>query len=117
MNEKRWQDWVMLVLGVWLFFSPFILQFTSYTAMAAWNSYILGVAVTAFAVIALAVPRMWEEWTNLVLGAWLIIAPFLLGYSSQSGAAWDHVILGVVIAAEAVWAMGSRGTHHRHGHA
>lgn len=117
MNEKRWQDWLMLVLGVWLFFSPFILQFTSYTAMAAWNSYILGIAVAAFAVIALVAPRMWEEWTNLVLGAWLVVAPFLLGYSGESTAAWSHVIVGIVIAADAIWAMASSVALHKHGHA
>ncbi|MCK9532733.1 MAG: SPW repeat protein [Gammaproteobacteria bacterium] len=32
----------------------------------------------------------WQDWANLVLGAWLIIAPFALGYAEQSGVGHDH---------------------------
>lgn len=54
MKAKPWQDWVMLVFGAWLFFLPFFMTYGSMTGTAAWNSYILGVAVAIFAVWALA---------------------------------------------------------------
>lgn len=107
-RNTRWQDWVMLVFGIWLFFSPFILQYSSYTGIAAWNAYVLGIAVTAFAIAALAVPRAWEEWVNLVLGIWMILSPFALGFYSESAAMWNNVLIGLLIGCDAVWAMMSK---------
>lgn len=100
----RWQDWFNLVLGVWLIVAPFIGIGASNSDVAAGNSYVLGAAVAIFAIVALASGRVWEEWVNLVLAAWLIIAPFVLGFSDQTGAMWNHVIVGLLIGADALWA-------------
>lgn len=35
--------------------------------------------------------------TDVLLGIWLVIAPFALGYSHNSGALWNDIIVGVVI--------------------
>ena len=41
---------------------------------------------------------------NVIAGIWLIIAPFVLAfYRTESGAAWNSVILGVLIGADAIW--------------
>ena len=105
METKRWQDWVMLAFGMWLIISPFILPYTSYTGIAAWVSYLFGVAVAAFAIIALFYPKMWEEWVNLVLGIGLIAMPFLLQYSEEIMATRNHFIMGILIAGDALWVM------------
>lgn len=103
MAAKRWQDWVILILGAWLFFSPFIIGYTQ--TAAASNAYVIGIAVVLFAILALIDMRVWEEWVNLVLGVWLVISPFVLGYSELVGATWNHVIVGLLIAGDAVWAI------------
>lgn len=105
--ERRWQDWVMLILGIWLFFSPFWMAgYASTGSVAAWNSYIFGVLVVAFAWAALAAPRKWEEWVELVMGIWLIIAPFVLGFFRvEYGAAWNQIVLGVLIAIGSLWSL------------
>ncbi|MGA8246906.1 MAG: SPW repeat protein [Nocardioides sp.] len=36
--------------------------------------------------------------SNLVLGLWLILAPFALGYSGVGGALWDDMVVGVAVA-------------------
>ncbi len=36
--------------------------------------------------------------SNLVLGLWLIVAPFALGYSNLGRALWDDVVIGVAVA-------------------
>jgi hypothetical protein len=41
------------------------------------------------------------SWTNFVLGLWLLISPFALGYSGT--AATEAVIVGILIAALAFW--------------
>ena len=111
MQERRWKDIVMLILGLWLIISPFILPYGDYTGIAALNSYILGVGVMVFAAIALARPQMWEEQVNLILGVWLIIAPFVLGFRADNPAMVNHLVVGILIAGDALWAMYPRFTH------
>ena len=41
------------------------------------------------------------SWTNVVLGLWLLISPFALGYSGT--AATEDIIVGILIAAFALW--------------
>jgi cation transport ATPase len=111
--KTRWQDWLNLVFGLWLFFSPWLLQY--YTArpytdqtFALWNSVVFGAAVVVFAVWALFVPKKWEEWTNLVLGLWLIASPWVLGFHTYTVAAANMVIVGLVIAVFSGAALGRR---------
>jgi hypothetical protein len=47
--------------------------------------------------------------TNLVLGLWLIIAPFLLGYGAIPGPMWNDVLIGIIIAALAALRLSSPG--------
>ncbi len=118
-RKQRWQDGVILVLGVWLFFAPFIMTYGPLTGAAAWNSYLIGLAVVIFSAWALRAPmtETWEEWVNVVLGAWLVIAPFALGfYPSLEAAAWNQIVVGILIAADAIWALAapSPGAHVQH---
>ena|SRR5689334_18770386 len=105
--QKRWQDWVMLILGIWMFFSPWILSYSPDTR-AAGNAYVLGILVVVFAIWALSQPRKWEEWINLILGIWLIISPFVLRFSGDHTATTNHVVLGVLIGIDALWVLGQR---------
>lgn len=41
------------------------------------------------------------SWTNFVLGLWLLISPFTLGYGGI--AATEDIIVGILIAAFALW--------------
>ncbi len=46
----------------------------------------------------------WASWIDFVLGIWLIIAPFALGYRMMSGRATiEDVIFGILIAAFSLW--------------
>lgn len=110
MGKRRWQDTAMVALGLWLIVSPFVLSYSDYAGMAALNSYLIGAGVTLFAAIALARPEMWEEWVNLVLGAWLIIAPIALGFRADTVATANHFIVGLLVAGDALWVMFPRLT-------
>ena len=81
MAKRRWQDWANLVLGLWLFISPRVLGYSAETA-AAWNAYVIGAGIVVFAFIAARMPKAWEEIINMVLGVWLVLSPFVLGYSA-----------------------------------
>ncbi len=101
-RNTRWQDWVSLVLGIWLFFSPWILSFYSAMPAASWNFFVLGVAFVVFAAFGLNLRTLWEEWVNLVLGIWMIISPWVLQYNANSAARDDAVIIGVIVAVMAI---------------
>ncbi len=107
-ERQRWQDWVNLILGAWLFFSPWILQYAT-GGPGTWNSYIFGIGVALFAALALFVPRRWEEWTNFAIGIWLIISPFVLRFESRT-AVWNVIILGLAVSLFALWAMSTPRT-------
>lgn len=87
---------VAVLVGVWLMFAPAVLEYTGTTA--ADNDRIFGPIAGSFAFVA-----CWEvldplRWPMLPLGAWLVIAPLILGYDSGA-ATISSVASGVVIAA------------------
>ncbi len=50
---------------------------------------------------------MWQNWLNVILGVWLILSPWIFGYVGKSGALWNSVIVGILVA---VLAYGSNAT-------
>lgn len=37
------------------------------------------------------------SWLCVIAGIWLIIAPFILGYSDNVTALWNDIILGLIV--------------------
>jgi len=40
---------------------------------------------------------MYVAWVNIVAGVWLIIAPFVLNYSSNQSALVNDIVAGVIV--------------------
>ena len=89
-------DWINLILGVALIASPWVLGFTAGPVM--WNAVIGGAAIGVIAIVALAAFAQWEEWVNLALGIWILISPFVLGFSAEVVAMWTFVLVGLAVA-------------------
>ena len=122
-RRNRWQDWANVVLAIWLFISPWVLQFgqnvqtaapssgapggpIDLVSNAAWNAWVLGVIVFLFAISAIGKLALWQEWINLLLGAWIFASPWALGFLPAAPAAdWDHWIVGFLIFALSVWSL------------
>lgn len=94
--RQRWEDWVNLVLGIWLFVSPWILGYAGIQG-AAWNAYIMGIAIVVFTVFALRIPKPWEEWVNSAVGLWMVLSPWILGFGGQTAATWNAVLVGLAV--------------------
>jgi hypothetical protein len=104
---KRLQDWSNVVLGAWLVIAPFILG-TSSDQYSTWNAVVVGVLVLAVAIWALAAPfAAAAEYINALLGAWLFVSPFVLGFAGLTTAAWNAWIVGICVALLALWAVPS----------
>ncbi len=101
--SRQWHDAVNVLLGLWLVISPWLLGYTA-ESMAAWNAWVPGVIIAVAAIAALTAFHEWEEWVNALLGVWLVISPWILGYAAVAAAMWNHVIVGIVCAALAIWA-------------
>ncbi len=93
-----------VLAGIWLIIAPFLLGFTNNT-FAMWDGIIVGVIVLILAAIRFASPDRngWLSWVNLILGLWLIVAPFVLGFSFLTIALWDSVVIGIAVAILAFW--------------
>ena len=62
MKSQRWQDWAMLIFGVWVFLSPLWMPaYASRSDAAAWSSYVLGILVGADAIWMLSAYRPTER--------------------------------------------------------
>ncbi|WP_045235118.1 SPW repeat protein [Deinococcus pimensis] len=93
--KSKWEDWVTLVLGVWLIISPYVLGFTG---VARTDAVIVGVVVVLVSVWALFVPTsQGAEWCDLLLGVGLFVAPWVLDFSPNTAADWNAWIVGALL--------------------
>jgi hypothetical protein len=95
-SANNWQDWVNLILAVWLFISPWVLSYAT-DQRPSWNAWIVAVIVGVLSIAALTKVQLWEEWINLLLGAWLFISPWALGFSGNPTISWNAWIVGILI--------------------
>jgi uncharacterized membrane protein len=116
MQRYGWQDWVVTLLGGWLVVSPFALRTLGYesglAAVADWNAYIVGVLVLALGIAALMARRIWEEWADLVLGAWLIISPWALVFSMDRTMTTNVIVVGALLIVVAASTIATDRTSH-----
>lgn len=48
---------------------------------------------------------MIERWISIIIGGWLIIAPWVLGFSYSVLVKWSSVLCGIILIAMNVWAL------------
>jgi uncharacterized membrane protein YqhA len=100
-KNERVCDVLNLILGAFLFFTPWIFGFAA--GAETLNAIISGIIIAVLSIAALAVFMEWE----LVAGLWVLVSPWLLGFANTT--AMDvHVTVGilvVVIAAVELWMM------------
>ena len=101
-NFKHWQDPVNAVLGVALVLSPWVLDYSS-ESFATSNAVIIGLALVATALGAMLAPKAWEEWTEAILGLWMIMSPWVLGFSHVQAAMYVAVGAGLIVVLLALW--------------
>ncbi|MCB0064312.1 MAG: SPW repeat protein [Caldilineaceae bacterium] len=103
-GQIRAASGINVVLGLWLIISPWVFSYTADSG-ALWNSIIVGIIVVILAGtrVANVMQNTWLSWLDLVLGLWIIISPWVYNYTMSTGAMWNSVIVGVLIAALSIW--------------
>lgn len=95
---------VTFLAGVWLIVAPIFLTYTD--TGGGFNGYqndmVIGIAIALLALVrALATRHVpWLSMANVALGAWLVIAPFVLGYQAGADApqaVTNDIVVGVIV--------------------
>lgn len=114
MVTKRWQDQVNAMLGLWLIVSPWVLDYTGTRMLtmgmpnaAVWTALIIGVAAVVLSFMDIYAHKAWEMALDAVVGLALMLAPWVLGFSSQSVPATNDLLVGFVLTAIAIWSLQS----------
>jgi hypothetical protein len=45
----------------------------------------------------------WNHWAIIVLGVWLLLSPWLLGYSELNLIVWNNIAVGALVIVFAFW--------------
>lgn len=67
-----------LFLAAVLFISPWLFKLTN--SQGKIDLWITSAIIVVLSLAAMIAYRDWEEWLNVLMGAWLIVSPWLLGF-------------------------------------
>ncbi|WP_245633627.1 SPW repeat domain-containing protein [Amycolatopsis jejuensis] len=112
LRESRLPLAAEFLAGVWLVIAAFAYSYTFTLSAAAgfWNSLVCGIVVAAVALTRFALPdaARWLGLVNVVIGFWLISAPFAFGYpvdGHRDVLRTSALVVGVLLAIFAVISM------------
>ncbi len=93
----RWQDWASFTLGLWLALSPWLLDYSHDEAATA-NAAFIGLVLALGSHFEVSFDERSIEWLNLAAGAWLVAAPFILGFSANPEVVANSITVGALAA-------------------
>jgi SPW repeat-containing protein len=94
---RRWQDWVVVGLGVILFLTPFVFGEATGT-VAASTAYVLGALIALSGVLNAATREAGGlEVVPAVLAVILFVSPWAFGFTAVTALAWSAWIIAIVV--------------------
>lgn len=110
---RQWQDWINYAVGLWVFGSPWFLEHAMHTGeqgggiRGMLNLWVVGPAVILLTTFALngLVSRAWAEPAVLALGGWLLLSPWVVGFTRTAPLMWNSVIFGALLVVFAGWGL------------
>jgi general stress protein CsbA len=100
-----WAQIINAFLGVWLMASPTVF---GYAGAARINDVVVGPLAATFAIIALWEVTRTVGKANVVLGVWLVLASWVLGYENVF-ATVNQFVVGLIMAALAMTRANAHG--------
>jgi hypothetical protein len=94
-RKVRSPAWLNVLLGAWLFISPWVLDYTAADDATA-NAWVIGGAIAVLAAIVAVTGVRSLAWSNIALGVWLFVSPWALGFAGLQDASWNAWIVGVL---------------------
>ena len=99
-----WKNMICMLAGLWLWIAPFVLHFKLGTDASS-DANIVGIFIGTLSMMAIATPQVWEEWTKVLLGIWLLASPWVLGFSHQTVATNNIMIVGLLVVVLSLWSL------------
>lgn len=112
LSSKRWQDGAILLLGVWLFVSPWVMGYPS-DSPPALNAYIAGAIIAALAAFDLYKTYIWAVLLNIVVGAWVAVSPWLVDVVTDRAMSTSMLVVGLATIVLGLWEMRSDPDLHQ----
>lgn len=84
-----------LVLAIFLFVSPWLFVFAN--GSLRFDTLASATLVAVISLAALVAFQEWEEWINFVLGVWISLSPWILGFQ-HTAAMFVNLTVGILIA-------------------
>ena len=110
---KRWQDQVILLLGLWLLVSPWAFSYPDGSPQML-NAFVSGLVIAVLAAFDLYKTYFWAVVVNLLLGVWVAVSPWVLRISEQPAALWNALAVGIAVAVLALWELRTDPELHKH---
>jgi len=95
--HRRWEDYCGIVLGALVALSPWLAG-QSDNQVVLWVTIAVGLWIMQFAGLELVDLERSEQICLLILGLWLVVSPFALGYADSGALMIWHFVLGVAVA-------------------
>ncbi|MFF3405517.1 SPW repeat protein [Streptomyces sp. NPDC002742] len=91
-------DGPVFLLGLYCAASPWILHYTTNQPDLATHNLIMGIAIGVLALGFTARPgRMYGlSWAICAMGTWMIISPWIVGSSPDTGVALNSIVIGAL---------------------
>jgi len=108
MKRLRLRDWVIALLGLWMLVSPRVLHFAGGQSSEIWCAWLVGAAIllaTAGSRFVVEIWGPWQDGTNALLGLWLMVAPWAMGFAGHMTARTNSIVVGSLVAVLALWTM------------
>lgn len=101
--QARTASGTNILLGIWLIVSPWTFDYSGRSAVV--GSVTVGALIALLAAIRLASLRNSAGLSgiNLLLGFWTAASPWAYEYATSRGAMLDNIIVGILVAALAIW--------------
>jgi SPW repeat len=101
-------DEINLVLGAFLFFTPWIFDFwqtspEKESILGPLDAWACSAAIGLTAGASIVEFSEWRAWLNFTIGQWVALAPWLLGFSANASVRWAHLIVGLTVSALAAF--------------
>jgi hypothetical protein len=103
-SARRWQDQLILLLGLWFFITPWVFGYPI-PSLQAWTAFISGAVIALLAAFDLYKTYFWAVTVNLLLGIWVAVSPWVLGLAGNVELTWNSLIVGIAVAVLALWEM------------
>ena len=110
---KRWQDQVILLLGLWLVVSPWVFSYPEGSPQMI-NAFASGLVIAVLAAFDLYKTYFWAVVVNLLVGVWVAVSPWILRLAEQRVVLWNELLVGIAVVVLALWELRTDPELHKH---